>query len=79
MGKPVWILLPHLSDWRWMQRTEATPWYPTAKLFRQSAPGDWDGVLERVIGQLNELRATQRCHTLRLTKQECQTRRLIPA
>jgi ADP-heptose:LPS heptosyltransferase len=31
MGKPVWILLPHLSDWRWMQQIETTPWYPTAK------------------------------------------------
>jgi ADP-heptose:LPS heptosyltransferase len=60
MGKPVWILLPHLSDWRWMQQTETTPWYPTARLFRQSAPGDWDGVLDRVIGELCELRAIQR-------------------
>jgi Flp pilus assembly protein TadD len=53
MGKPIWILLPHLSDWRWLQRTETTPWYPTAKLFRQRAPGDWDELLERVIGQLD--------------------------
>jgi tetratricopeptide (TPR) repeat protein len=60
MGKPVWILLPHLSDWRWMQQTETTPWYPTARLFRQCAPGDWDGVLERVIGQLSALRAAER-------------------
>jgi ADP-heptose:LPS heptosyltransferase len=52
MGKPVWILLPHLSDWRWMQHCETTPWYPTARLFRQSAPGDWPGVLDRVIPEL---------------------------
>ncbi len=52
MGKPVWILLPHLSDWRWMQRTGTTPWYPTARLFRQSTPGNWAGVMERVVGQL---------------------------
>ena len=39
MGKPVWILLPHLGDWRWMQQIETTPWYPTARLFRQAAPG----------------------------------------
>jgi tetratricopeptide (TPR) repeat protein len=50
MAKPVWILLPHLSDWRWMQELETTPWYPTARLFRQRAPGDWAGVVERVIG-----------------------------
>ena len=55
MGKPVWILLPHLSDWRWMQQIETTPWYPAARLFRQRAPGDWPGVLERVIHELNGL------------------------
>jgi len=52
MGKPVWILLPHLSDWRWMQQVETTPWYPTARLFRQPAAGDWGAVLERVIAEL---------------------------
>ncbi len=48
MGKPVWILLPHLADWRWMQETERTPWYPTARLFRQRVAGDWAEVIERV-------------------------------
>ncbi len=52
MAKPVWILLPHLGDWRWMEKTETTPWYPTARLFRQSVPGDWAEVLERVIPAL---------------------------
>jgi len=56
MGKPVWILLPHLSDWRWMQDRETTPWYPTARLFRQSDPGDWAGVLSRVVSKLGDLR-----------------------
>jgi tetratricopeptide (TPR) repeat protein len=56
MAKPVWILLPHLSDWRWMQQMETTPWYPTARLFRQRSPGDWAGVLERVGAELHELR-----------------------
>jgi tetratricopeptide (TPR) repeat protein len=54
MEKPVWILLPSLSDWRWMQETETTPWYPTARLFRQTAPGDWAGVLQRVSQALTE-------------------------
>lgn len=53
VGKPVWILLPHLSDWRWMQSTKTTPWYPTARLFRQSASGDWQGVLDRVIQRMH--------------------------
>lgn len=52
MGKPVWILLPHLADWRWMDETERTPWYPTARLFRQKTAGDWAEVLERVTGEL---------------------------
>ena len=51
MAKPVWILLPHLGDWRWMQEVETTPWYPTARLLRQSSPGDWAGVVERLIGE----------------------------
>ena len=53
MGKPVWILLPHLADWRWMQDTELTPWYPTARLFRQRAPANWVELLERVIAELD--------------------------
>jgi tetratricopeptide (TPR) repeat protein len=56
MAKPAWILLPHLSDWRWMQAIDTTPWYPTARLFRQSAPGDWPGVLDQVIAPLACLR-----------------------
>lgn len=53
MGKPVWILLPYLGDWRWMQERETTPWYPTARLLRQSKPGDWAGLVERVDGELD--------------------------
>jgi tetratricopeptide (TPR) repeat protein len=57
MGLPVWILLPHLADWRWMQHSETTPWYPTARLFRQPTPGDWSGVLKRVIAELQAFQA----------------------
>jgi ADP-heptose:LPS heptosyltransferase len=55
MDKPVWILLPHLADWRWMQQTHATPWYPAAQLFRQKVPGDWGGVIDRVSRVLQAL------------------------
>jgi tetratricopeptide (TPR) repeat protein len=55
MGKPVWILLPHLGDWRWMQDIETTPWYPTARLFRQGEPGKWAGVVERACEELSKL------------------------
>lgn len=54
MGKSVWILLPHIADWRWMENIETTPWYPTARLFRQQKRGDWHGVLNRVIAELDQ-------------------------
>ena len=58
MGKTVWILLPHLGDWRWMQEVETTPWYPSARLVRQSFAGDWSSVVERVIRDLAVFRHT---------------------
>jgi tetratricopeptide (TPR) repeat protein len=48
MARPVWVLLPFAPDWRWMLERSDTPWYPTMRLYRQSAPGDWAGVIERV-------------------------------
>jgi len=48
MGKPVWILLPFSPDWRWLLDREDSVWYPTARLFRQTAIGDWASVIDRV-------------------------------
>ena len=48
MGRPLWMLLPFAPDWRWTLDGETSPWYPTARLFRQTAIGDWDGVIERL-------------------------------
>jgi hypothetical protein len=48
LGKPVWLLLPFGPDPRWMLDREDSPWYPTARLFRQDRPGEWGGVIERV-------------------------------
>jgi tetratricopeptide (TPR) repeat protein len=53
MGKPVWILLPYSSDWRWLRDRDDSPWYPTAKLFRQQRPGDWAGVVDKVARALD--------------------------
>ena len=53
MGKPTWILLPHAPEWRWMLDREDTPWYPTARLFRQKRLGDWESVIERVRASLS--------------------------
>lgn len=48
MAKPVWILLPHNPDWRWLLNRTDTPWYPTMRLFRQPVQGDWQSVLDQV-------------------------------
>jgi hypothetical protein len=48
LGRPVWILLPFHADWRWMLARNDSPWYPTARLFRQTRPGDWTGVMVQV-------------------------------
>jgi tetratricopeptide (TPR) repeat protein len=45
MGRPTWILLPLHPDWRWMLEREDSPWYPTARLYRQTAAGDWESVI----------------------------------
>jgi tetratricopeptide (TPR) repeat protein len=55
MGKPVFILLPHAADFRWMRARDDTPWYPTAKLLRQPAFGDWVSVIARVGDELRQL------------------------
>lgn len=51
LGKPVFILLPYAADWRWGVTGERTPWYPTARLLRQPASGDWESVVVR-LGEL---------------------------
>ncbi len=55
MGKPVWVLIPYVPDWRWMLDREDSPWYPTMRLFRQQRKGDWDQVFERVADELGAL------------------------
>jgi tetratricopeptide (TPR) repeat protein len=52
LGRPVWVPLPFAADWRWMLHREDTPWYPTMRLFRQTAWGDWPGVFARMAAEL---------------------------
>jgi tetratricopeptide (TPR) repeat protein len=52
LGKPVWILLPYVPDWRWLLDREDTPWYPTARLFRQNHIRSRDDVITRVHDSL---------------------------
>ena len=55
LGTPVWILLPHVADWRWLRNRTDNPWYPQARLFRQSTGGRWDNVVEHVHDELAAL------------------------
>jgi ADP-heptose:LPS heptosyltransferase len=57
LGKPVWILLTNAPDWRWFLEREDSPWYPTARLFRQSRHGNWQEVLARLERELRQLLA----------------------
>jgi hypothetical protein len=54
LGVPVWLGLPHASDWRWLVGRHDSPWYPTMRLFRQPVTGDWATVFERMAGELSE-------------------------
>lgn len=55
LGKPVWILLPVRSDWRWLIDRNDSPWYPTARLFRQEVEGEWGAVIASVAAELSRL------------------------
>jgi len=56
LGVPVWILLSHAADWRWLLERDDSPWYASARLFRQATAGDWDAVLTRVRSELSALK-----------------------
>jgi hypothetical protein len=57
LGKPVWILNRHDACWRWLVGRSDSPWYPTATLFRQPKPGDWDAVFANVVTALFDVTA----------------------
>ena len=52
LGRPTWILLPHVPDYRWLLDREDSPWYPTARLFRQDERRDYAPVLDRINAEL---------------------------
>ena len=55
LGRPVWVALKHVPDWRWMLERGNSPWYPSMRLFRQSRPNDWDGVTSQIATALMTL------------------------
>ena len=61
LGRPAWVMLPFVPDWRWLLGRSDSPWYPTLSLFRQSRRGDWEGVAEAVAQALTAF--AQDCRT----------------
>jgi hypothetical protein len=55
LGRPAWVALKHVPDWRWMLERSDSPWYPSLRLFRQPAPGDWDSVTTAMAEALEGL------------------------
>lgn len=56
IGKKVFVLLSHTSDWRWFLDTSQSPWYSSATLFRQTTPGDWSGLVQSVKKSLDSIK-----------------------
>lgn len=59
LGRPVWLALKYVPDWRWLLDCSDTPWYPAMRLFRQPASGDWDGLFGQMQSELTALAAGQ--------------------
>ncbi len=60
LGKPVWILLPHMPDYRWLLDRDDSPWYASARLFRQPSRGDWEAVIAKVRDALSAVSSAPR-------------------
>jgi len=61
LGRPTWILIPYVPDWRWLLDRDDSPWYPTVRLFRQSESREYGSVVERVRAELAELVKARNC------------------
>ncbi len=55
MGKPVWIMLAHVADWRWLTNRNDSPWYPSARLFRQTSRNNWPSVIKAINQELSNI------------------------
>jgi len=54
LGIPTFLMLAHEPDWRWLLERDDSPWYPSLRLYRQSAPGDWGSVIGSILKDLRE-------------------------
>ena len=54
LGRPVWVALRHVPDWRWLLEREDCPWYPTMRLFRQKTPGNWHTLFADMAEELRK-------------------------
>ena len=60
LGHPLWIMAPYSPHWCWSVERDRTPWYPTARLFRQTVRGDWSDAVDSLIPALTRLTITSR-------------------
>jgi ADP-heptose:LPS heptosyltransferase len=58
LGKPVWVAIPAVAEWRYLEHGDTLPWYPSARLFRQDRPGEWGPVLDRIGAVLGNVPGT---------------------
>jgi ADP-heptose:LPS heptosyltransferase len=56
LGRPAWVMLPKLPDWRWLLDRNDTPWYPSVRLFRQATHENWNNVVHEMANELAKLR-----------------------
>jgi len=61
LGRPVWVALSHVPDWRWLMDRKDSTWYPTMTLFRQPARGDWAGIFAAMRTSLSDLLSAPEC------------------
>jgi len=52
LGAPTMLALSTAGDWRWLMKRATSPWYPSVRIFRQARPGDWNGVLKKIAGEV---------------------------
>lgn len=60
LGRPTWVLVPAVPEWRYLNRGERLPWYPSVKMFRQQTLGEWNGVIQKVADELQMTQSNPR-------------------